>query len=249
MRLFGLIGFPLSHSFSAQYFKKKFDNERISETEYRLFPLEDISMLPSLIYRLPDLQGFNVTIPYKSSILPYLDHISNEAAAIGAVNCVKIQRSTSEINLTGYNTDVYGFRLSLIPLLKSHHRNALVLGTGGASKAVCYTLRDMGINYTIVSRSKQDEKQLLYSQLNQNLISDNLLIINTTPVGTYPETELYPDIPYQFLGNEHLLYDLVYNPAETRFLQKGREAGASTINGSQMLELQAEKSWEIWNGL
>ena len=249
MRLFGLIGFPLSHSFSAQYFKKKFDNERISETEYRLFPLEDISMLPSLIYRLPDLQGFNVTIPYKSSILPYLDHISNEAAAIGAVNCVKIQRSTSEINLTGYNTDVYGFRLSLIPLLKSHHRNALVLGTGGASKAVCYTLRDMGINYTIVSRSKQDEKQLLYSQLNQNLISDNLLIINTTPVGTYPETELYPDISYQFIGNEHLLYDLVYNPAETRFLQKGREAGASTINGSQMLELQAEKSWEIWNGL
>jgi shikimate dehydrogenase len=249
MRLFGLIGFPLSHSFSAQYFGKKFDNEFIPDTEYQLFPMEDISMLPSLIHRLPDLQGFNVTIPYKSAILPCLDQIDSEAAAIGAVNCVKIEQSDSGLKLTGYNTDVYGFRQSLRPLLKPHHINALVLGTGGASKAVSYALRELGINHTIVSRSKPDEKYLLYSELNQKIINDNLLIINTTPVGTYPEIELYPDIPYQFLVNKHLLYDLIYNPAETRFLQKGKEAGASIINGLQMLELQAEKSWEIWNGL
>ena len=247
MRLFGLIGYPLSHSFSAKYFAKKFETEDISDTDYQLFPLEDIYMLPSLIHRLPDLQGFNVTIPYKSAILPFLDFIDSEALAIGAVNCVKILQSDSGIKLTGYNTDVYGFRQSLIPLLKPHHRDALVLGAGGASKAVCYALRELGIFFTIVSRSKQDEKQLLYSELNQNIINDNLLIINTSPVGTYPETQLYPDIPYQFLGNKHLLFDLIYNPAETRFLQKGRESGASIINGSQMLELQAEKSWEIWN--
>jgi len=247
MRLFGLIGYPLSHSFSAKYFAEKFATENISDAEYHLFPLEDISMLPHLITKQPDLKGFNVTIPNKVAILPYLDEISEAAKAVGAVNCVKIARSASGVKLTGHNTDTHGFRESLVPLLKSFHSKALVLGTGGAAKAVCYTLKELGITYTQVSRATQDANVLNYSQLTETILSDNLLIINTTPVGMYPDTDKFPDIPYQFLCNKHLLYDLVYNPAETAFMQKGMEAGAKVKNGLQMLELQAEKSWEIWN--
>jgi shikimate dehydrogenase len=163
------------------------------------------------------------------------------------VNCVKIERNASEVKLTGYNTDVYGFRESLKPFLEPFHKKALILGTGGASKAVCFTLKELGIEYTLVSRSGPKNSILKYFQLTKNIISDNLLIINTTPVGTYPEVDKYPDIPYQFLGKQHLLFDLIYNPAETMFLKLGREAGAATLNGSEMLELQAEKSWKIWN--
>lgn len=248
MRLFGLIGYPLLHSFSAKYFAKKFVTENIPETDYRLFPLENIGEVTPLIALKPDLQGFNITIPYKVAILPYLDHISDAAKSIGAVNCVKIERNESGITLTGYNTDTYGFRESLTPALKPFHKNALVLGTGGAAKAVCYTLHELGIENTMVSRSGNEESILNYSQLTENTISNNLLIINTSPVGTFPDTEKCPDIPYQFLTNKHLLFDLIYNPAETKFLRLGREAGAAALNGSKMLELQAEKSWEIWNG-
>lgn len=248
MRLFGLIGFPLSHSFSAKYFAKKFESENISDADYRLFPFEDISGIIPLIEQNHDLQGFNVTIPYKVAILPYLDAITEAAKSVGAVNCVKIERNESGNTLTGYNTDVYGFRESLVPALKTFHHKALVLGTGGAAKAVCYTLHELGIKSTLVSRSGNEESVLKYPQLNEEIIVDNLLIINTTPVGTYPDTEKCPDIPYQFLSNKHLLFDLIYNPAETLFLQLGHEAGAITLNGSKMLELQAEKSWEIWNG-
>ena len=248
MRLFGLIGYPLSHSFSAHYFAKKFASENIQDADYRLFPLEQILEISSLIALQPNLQGFNVTIPYKVSILPYLHHISKEAEAVGAVNCVKIERGESIVKLTGYNTDIFGFRESLVPVLKSYHKKALVLGTGGAAKAVCYTLEKLGITHTQVSRTGKDVDILNYSQLDETIISDNLLIVNTTPVGMYPDTDKFPDIPYQFLGNKHLLYDLVYNPTETSFILKGREAGATVKNGLQMLELQAEKSWEIWNG-
>ncbi|MDO9258216.1 MAG: shikimate dehydrogenase [Bacteroidales bacterium] len=248
MRLFGLIGFPLSHSFSAKYFAKKFETENIPDADYQLFPLGDISEVTSLIALKRDLQGFNVTIPYKLSILPYLDNISDAAKSVGAVNCVKIERNESGITLTGYNTDVYGFRESLIPALKPFQNKALVLGTGGAAKAVCYTLLELGINYTLVSRTGDKQSFLSYPQLSEKTISDNLLIINTSPVGTFPDTDKCPDIPYQFLGSKHLLFDLIYNPAETKFLKLGREAGAATLNGSKMLELQAEKSWEIWNG-
>ncbi len=247
MRLFGLIGKPLSHSFSANYFAEKFETENIADNEYKLFPLEDISEVTSLIENNPDLQGFNITIPYKISILPYLNTMFDAAKSVGAVNCVKIERNKSGVLLTGYNTDVYGFSESLAPALKSYHKNALVLGTGGASKAVCYTLDELGIKYTLVSRSGNGASILNYSQLTDRIIYDNLLIINTSPVGTYPDMDKCPDIPYQFLSTKHLLFDLIYNPAETKFLRLGREAGATTLNGSKMLELQAEKSWEIWN--
>jgi shikimate dehydrogenase len=247
MRLFGLIGYPLSHSFSAKYFKEKFATEGIPNAEYRLFPLENISEITSLIELQPDLQGFNITIPYKVAILPYLNQISEDAKSVGAVNCVKIERNTSEVKLSGYNTDVYGFKGSLKPFLKPFHKRALVLGTGGASKAVCFTLKELGIEYTLVSRSGNEVSLLNYSKLTDKIINDNLLIINTSPVGTFPDTDKCPDIPYSSLSSNHLLFDLIYNPAETMFLKIGREAGATILNGAKMLELQAEKSWEIWN--
>jgi shikimate dehydrogenase len=247
MRLFGLIGYPLSHSFSADFFKQKFTNDKINDAEYQLFPLNSISELPELIRNKTDLQGFNITIPYKVAILPGLNYISKVATEVGAVNCVKIERTDSGIKLLGYNTDVHGFRKSLLPHLKPFHYNALILGTGGAAKAVGYSLLELGISYTMVSRNKTDKTCLHYSQLTEEIIKDNLLIINTSPVGMYPETEMAPDISYQFLGSKHLLFDLIYNPEETLFLKKGRASGAATKNGLQMLELQAEKSWEIWN--
>jgi len=247
MRLFGLIGFPLSHSFSGSYFEKKFANENITDATYRLFPLEDISALYALIENHPELSGFNVTIPYKVAVLPFLDNLSQEAASIGAVNCVKINRTPSGISLTGHNTDTCGFRKSLLPFLKPFHQKALVLGSGGAAKAVCYSLHEMGIQYTMVSRSKKENIQLLYNELTNEVIAENLVIINTTPAGMYPNVEYYPEIPYKLLGNKHVLFDLIYNPAETLFMKRGRDAGATVLNGLQMLELQAEKSWEIWN--
>ncbi len=247
MRLFGLIGFPLSHSFSAGFFKKKFADENIFDAEYRLFPLTNISRLPELIEQQPDLQGFNITIPHKVEILPHLTHVSKVAFDAGAVNCVKIEREASGVKLYGFNTDIYGFRKSLLPLLKTYHYSALILGTGGAAKAVSYILLELGIGYIMVSRSSREKNVLQYSQLTEEIIKTNLLIINTTPAGMYPELDKHPDIPYQFLSSGHLLYDLIYNPSETKFLKKGKEYGAATKNGLQMLELQAEKSWEIWN--
>ena len=246
MRLYGLIGFPLTHSFSNQYFEKKFADANIQDACYKLFPLENLTQLPLLLQQHTDLQGFNVTIPYKVAILPFLHHISHEAREIGAVNCVKIERNASGIILSGYNTDIFGFRESLVPVLKPHHRNALVLGTGGAAKAVCFTLQQLGINYTQVSRSIKNEANKLYSQLTEADINDNLLIFNTTPVGMFPEISKSPEIPYQFLTSRHLLFDLIYNPAITRFMQSGLDAGATVLNGLKMLELQADKSWEIW---
>lgn len=247
MRLFGLIGLPLSHSFSADFFRQKFTTDSINDAEYRLFPLSSISELNNLLKQQPDLQGFNITIPYKVSILPYLNFVSKVAQEVGAVNCVKIESGAAGIKLYGFNTDVHGFRKSLLPLLKPNHYSALILGTGGGAKAVGYSLLELGISYLMVSRKKDDKSCLHYSELTEEIINDNLLIINTSPVGMYPDTENAPDIPYRFIGRNHLLFDLIYNPAETLFLKKGREAGAITKNGLQMLELQAEKSWEIWN--
>lgn len=247
MRQFGLIGFPLSHSFSAKYFEKKFADEHISDAVYSLFPIEDISNFRHFIQKIPDLQGFNMTIPHKVSILKHLDTISEEAKAVGAVNCVKVERIQSGAMLTGYNTDVYGFRESLRPLLKPYHTSALVLGSGGASRAVCYVLNKLGINYFLVSRYSENDSSLQYHQIDKKILSDNKLIINTTPLGMYPETDICPEIPYEFLSREHLLYDLVYNPVETKFLLKGKQTGAQIKNGLEMLELQAGKSWEIWN--
>jgi shikimate dehydrogenase len=236
---YGLIGYPLSHSFSPAYFAKKFAEQCI-DADYKAYPLASIEELTALLNNTPSLQGLNVTIPYKQQVIPYLDAIDAAAKAIGAVNCITIKDGI----LTGYNTDWVGFTDSIRPLLKAHHTHALVLGSGGSSKAVVYALRQLGIQYSIISRAGGDYQ---YNQLTENIIQAHTIIINTTPLGMYPHTDNAPDIPYQFLTTSHLLYDLVYNPAETLFMQKGIAAGATVKNGYEMLILQAEASWRIWN--
>lgn len=245
-KVFGLIGHPLSHSFSKKYFSEKFEKEEIPHCIYELFPLENIDLLPQLIKDHPELCGLNVTIPYKRTVLPFLSELDETAREVGAVNCIKIE----EGKLTGYNTDVYGFRQSIKPFLESHHERALILGTGGASKAVQYVLQQIGIDCYFVTREKsrvQGPKMFTYTDLNQNAISAFKLIINTTPLGMYPDVEKFPEIPYEHISSSHLLYDLIYNPAETEFLKKGKAQGASTINGLSMLQQQAEEAWRIWN--
>lgn len=245
MKLLGLIGYPLSHSFSEKYFREKFMDEDIGGYEYRNYPIPDIGSLQALILEETELIGLNVTIPYKEKVLQYLDEIEDVARKVGAVNTIRISREDGKLRLRGYNTDVYGFRESLIPILKGRHKNALVLGTGGASKAVCHVLGQLEIEFQYVSR-KPVSGHLNYKDLSGSSLSKSTLIINTTPLGTYPDTSTFPDIPYDLLTPEHLLYDLVYNPAETEFLRLGRQKGVKVKNGLEMLELQADRSWEIW---
>ncbi len=246
MKQYGLVGFPLSHSFSKRFFTEFFATENIT-AEYLNFELEDLSSLPSILAGHPNLVGFNVTIPYKEAIIPYLDHCDPKAAAIMAVNTVKIEREGELTKLTGYNTDLIGFRNSILPVLQSHHRKALVLGTGGASKAVVASLNDLSISTQLVSREAKAGNSIAYTQLTRKVMEEHTIIVNTTPLGTYPKTETFPEIPYEFLTDQHLLFDLVYNPAVTQFLQKGAEQGAATKNGADMLEIQALAAWEIWN--
>lgn len=243
MRQFGLIGYPLGHSFSKGYFAEKFSREGIEDARYDYFELNDIAQFPSLVQSLSNLVGLNVTIPYKQAVIPYLDELDAAAQNIGAVNTIKFANG----KLQGYNTDYIGFRDSIKPLLQQHHTKALILGTGGSSKAVEYALGLLGIQHQYVSREPKDG-QLSYGQLTKALMQEYTLIINTTPLGMHPNVDDCPDIPYQHLAPKHLLYDLVYNPAETQFLAKGRAAGAVAKNGLQMLELQAEAAWGIWNG-
>ena len=245
MRTFGLIGYPLSHSFSKRFFTSYFADNSI-EAEYINFEISDISLLPAVLQEHPNLIGFNITIPYKEAIFSYLDSCDPKAAAIKAVNTVKIERSDGRMRLKGYNTDLIGFRNSIVPLLKSQHTNALVLGTGGASKAVVAVFSELSIPSLLVSREAKSGVSISYSQLTRKLMDENTIIVNTTPLGTYPNVEGYPEIPYEFLTGRHLLYDLVYNPAITKFLQKGADQGATIKNGSDMLELQALAAWEIW---
>ena len=247
MKGFGLIGYPLSHSFSRKYFNEKFKKEHITGCYYENFPLRDIEGLPDLIASKPELAGLNITIPHKERVLSYLNHIDKDAAAIGAVNTIKIIREASSFFLEGYNTDALGFYMSVKPLLKDYHRGAIILGTGGASKAAAYVLRKINIDVIFVSRKPYLENHISYEGLSHDIIKEHLIIVNTTPLGTYPEISTLPDIPYSYLTNRHLLFDLVYNPSETLFLKKGRSMGAVVINGLEMLHLQAEKSWEIWN--
>lgn len=246
MRLFGLIGFPLSHSFSSEYFARKFSDNHITDAAYKLFPIDQIGYLAELLAQNPELVGLNVTIPHKVNVIPFLDELSTEAAVIGAVNCVKITRAGSKVHLKGYNTDVTGFAESLKPLLKTWHTKALVLGSGGASKAVCHGLKLLGISFDVVSRNAETGR-LTYTNLDEALLASHQLIVNTTPMGMYPAVDSFPPIPYEFLGEKHLLFDLVYNPVETIFMKKGLEYGATVKNGYEMLVLQAERSWEIWN--
>ncbi len=245
MKLFGLIGYPLGHSFSAPYFKQKFEDEEIV-AEYRNFPLEQISDFEELVKREPKLVGLNVTVPYKQKIIPYLDALNPTARSIGAVNTIFFCRKEGRLSLLGYNSDVLGFERSLKEHLKEEHKQALVLGSGGSSKAVIHVLDGLGISFQLVSR-KRGEGLLSYDQLDRKIMESHKLIINTTPLGMHPKIDSYPEIPYEMITPHHLLFDLVYNPEKTRFLSMGQEQGASIVNGSDMLVYQAEGSWEIWN--
>ncbi|MFD1167018.1 shikimate dehydrogenase family protein [Sphingobacterium daejeonense] len=246
MKQLGLIGYPLGHSFSKKYYQEKFKNEGIDHIDYDLYPISSITDFPSLYLNNSDFYGVNVTIPYKKDVMAYLNELSEEAEEIGAVNCIQIKHTDHGIHLKGFNTDAYGFEMSLRPLLKPHHQKALVFGNGGATKAVVYSLKRLGIAYQIVSRTKTPNN-LSYSDLSPEIIKDHLLLINCTPLGTFPNIEEHPDLPYEAIGADHLLYDLIYNPEETSFLKKGKEKGAMIKNGYEMLVLQAEKNWEIWN--
>lgn len=240
---FGLVGKDISYSFSRGYFADKFKSENL-QYSYVNFDLQSINELSLIISDNSNLKGLNVTIPYKEQVMPLLDKVDKRAKKIGAVNTIKI---TKNKKLKGYNTDYYGFKNSLGPHLKSHHKKALILGTGGASKAVAYALKNLKITYDFVSRSKKEGVTFLYSDLTDAIISDYTIIINCTPIGTFPNIEACPDIPYKGITEQHILYDLIYNPEQTKFLRQGFQKGAITINGSEMLKLQAEKSWEIWN--
>lgn len=241
--LFGLIGKNISYSFSQGYFTKKFKELKLSDNTYRNFDIDDINAFPKILTDFPQLKGLNVTIPYKEQIMEHLDKLDEKAKKIGAVNTIKISKKGK---LTGYNTDCYGFKKSLAPHLKFRHKRALILGTGGASKAIAFVLSELKIKYQYVSRTPK-KGQLSYDMLDEKTIARHLLIINCSPVGTFPDIEACPDIPYEHITEKHLLYDLIYNPPETRFLKNGKAKGASICNGLKMLELQAEKAWNIWN--
>lgn len=242
----GLIGYPLTHSFSAKYFAEKFEKESIKGYTYENFEIPTIEDFPSVIKSNPEIVGLNVTIPYKEQIIPFLDELDEEAKEIGAVNTIKVIRENGTVKLKGYNTDIYGFRETLKPLLKMHHYKALILGTGGAAKAVEYVLRKIGLDVLYISRNPNSENERSYNDLNDFALQDYPVIVNTTPLGMHPNVQNCPSIPYEHLSDKNLLYDLIYNPAETLFMQKGAEKGAETQNGLGMLKLQAEKAWEIW---
>ncbi len=243
-KIYGLIGYPLQHSFSKSYFTEKFANEHIN-AEFINFEIADLKELPKILHNNPQLQGLCVTIPHKQTVIPYLTAIDTVAKQLGAVNSIQISRTKTGVNLTGYNTDIYGFTQSLKEFVGTQKPNALILGTGGAAKAVAGGLSQMNINVQLVSRQKKSG-QLQYKELNRVIIASHQLIINCTPLGTFPNNNTFPPIPYNLLSENHFLYDLVYNPEETIFLQKGKQQGAKIHNGLKMLHLQAEKSWEIW---
>jgi shikimate dehydrogenase len=243
MKRYGLIGYPLSHSFSKKYFEDKFQREGIADCAYELFSIASIDELSGLLSAHPDLKGLNVTIPYKQLVLPYLTDISHLPERLLACNCIKIEDGA----LTGYNTDFTGFEKSFTPKLQSHHTKALLLGSGGAAAAVAYVLRKSGIAYKLVSRTPGNGDALTYDEVDEAVIASHPVIINTTPLGMYPHVNEAPQLPYNAITPKHYLFDLHYNPAKTVFLQKGEERGAAIKNGQEMLVLQAEESWRIWN--
>ena len=244
MHRYGLIGKDIAYSFSRNYFNNKFEAENIENSTYENFDLENIGLFESKLKDEDNVKGFNVTIPYKESIMPFLDKLNKKAKAIGAVNTIRINKKGKYI---GYNTDYYGFKKSLKPLLKPHHKKALILGTGGASKAIAYALKSLDIEYAFVSRSTSKKAKYTYNELSVAIINSYQIIINSTPLGTFPNVDVCPDIPYQALSKQHILFDLIYNPTETKFMRLGKENNATIINGEKMLALQAEKSWQIWN--
>jgi shikimate dehydrogenase len=247
MKQLGLIGYPLSHSFSEKYFTEKFLKQGLANWSYHLFELPHINELPQLLLSHSDLVGLNVTLPYKEKVIPFLSHLDESARMAGAVNTIRITRGGIHPILAGYNTDMYGFRESIKPLLKRNHQRALILGTGGAAKAVAAVLGEMQIEYLFVSRHPQTG-QVGYHELNEAAVTNFPFIVNCTPAGMFPYEQTSPVIPYEFLTRHNFLYDLVYNPAKTIFLQKGKAKGALVMNGLDMLRLQAEKAWEIFSG-
>jgi shikimate dehydrogenase len=240
---FGLIGKNIDYSFSKKYFTDKFSADLFTDFTYQNFDIQSIDEFPKIIEQHPDLKGLNVTIPYKEAIIPYLDTLSDKAFKIGAVNVI---RFTKKGNLKGYNSDWYGFKKALEPLLQPHHKKALILGTGGASKAVAYALGELDITYAFVSREAK-ENTIDYERINATTFDNYQIIINCTPVGTLPNIKEFPPIPYQFFTEKHIAFDLIYNPEETQFLKKAKKKGAVIKNGYEMLVFQAEKAWKIWN--
>lgn len=242
---FGLIGKNISYSFSKKYFTEKFEKLELDGFVYQNFDVQNIEEFKKIISENPQIKGLNVTIPYKEALIPLLDKVSKKAKAIGAVNVIKI---TKKNKLKGYNSDYYGFKKSIKPLLKSHHKKALILGTGGAAKAICYTLKKLKISYKYVTRDvSKIQGAIGYESLDAETLRDYTILINCTPLGTSPDIEKCPHIPYSYLTSRHLVYDLIYNPEKTEFLKRAQNQGSIIKNGYEMLVLQAEKAWEIWN--
>lgn len=246
MDKYGLIGYPLGHSFSISYFNQKFIDEGI-DAQYENFEIQTIEALLEVLSSNPNLKGLNVTIPYKQKVISYLDTLSPEARAIGAVNVIRVEHVGSQTILKGYNSDVIGFTQSIEPMLEKWHKKALILGTGGASKAVDYGLKALGLETVFVSRF-QRPGTILYKDVTPEIVREYNVIVNCTPCGMYPHTDECPELPYEAMDNHTILYDLIYNPDETLFMKKGSERGANTKNGLEMLLLQAFASWEFWNG-
>ncbi|MDR2910944.1 MAG: shikimate dehydrogenase [Bacteroidales bacterium] len=246
MKKYGLVGYPLTHSFSKRFFTEKFETEQIDST-YDNFEIDSIEKFCEIIINNPEIKGLNVTIPYKEQVIRFLDYLDDSAREIGAVNTIKIIRSGSGVKLKGFNTDALGFDKSLKQLLKNYHKKALILGTGGASKALKYVLKNLGVEYISASIEELNENEIRYSDIDSKMIAERLLIINATPLGTYPKTETFPAIPYEYITDRHLLFDLVYNPELTLFMKKGMVNGATVKNGYEMLLEQALKAYEIWN--
>jgi shikimate dehydrogenase len=244
LRLFGLIGYPLTHSFSKKYFDQKFAANEFTDCRFENFPIESILEFPRIIDTYKNLRGLSVTIPHKRTVIPFLDDVRHIPSELNACNCVRIDKGY----LTGYNTDHIGFQKSLLPLIKPWHKKALILGTGGAAAAVSFVLHKMDIPFLSVSRNKTGESILTYGEIDQNIMEEHQLVINTTPVGMYPEDDRSPGIPYGFFTQKHLAYDLIYNPGKTLFLEQAEKNGATIKNGEEMLEIQAEENWRIWGG-
>ncbi len=241
---FGIIGYPLGHSYSRAFFTEKFQREGI-DAQYHNFPIEHVDELPRVLSEFPNLRGLNVTLPHKQAVIPYLDELSPEASRIGAVNVIRIDRSEGKPHLKGFNSDIIGFVESLRPLLKPTHRKALVLGTGGASRAICVGLEGLGLEWRYVSRTKR-EGAFTYNELTPSILQEYPVVVNCSPVGMFPHVDECPAIPYEALSEANLLFDLVYNPEETLFMRRGAQYGACVKNGLEMLRLQAIASWEFW---
>ena len=248
MKTFGLIGYPLGHSFSKKFFTEKFEKEGLADHQYLNFEIDAIEKFPDIFNSEFNICGLNCTIPYKQQVMNYLNEIDEEAAKVGAVNTIKVINTPSGIQLKGFNTDVIGFERSINPMLNEKHNRALICGTGGASKAIKFILEKLGIAYVSASiEAELFDNEIRYSDIDRKLIEESLIIINATPLGTFPKTDNCPDIPYEYISKDHVLFDLVYNPEVTLFMKKGIEKGAKAKNGLEMLHGQAIAAWEIWN--